>query len=416
MNSEFKNSQLIKWEPISVIQGRVLDYGLLAGAIFALFASIIAALLSKEYLFSTNFYFDVFSVVSLFIMFFARKSVPLKLKVLIGIAFTYLIVITSLIQYGTISNQKTLITLIPFLLVLVLDLKKALLAFLGLMISYIFISYLFVSQTLTYQPTTPVNTTPMFWVISGIVTFATGIIVMLLVHNYNLQISKTLSNLEATTAKLELRDIQRKDHLTEKNIMIQEIHHRVKNNLAVVSGLLELQMSAIQNDELHHAMQKSINRIMSIAKVHQLLYQSEDFIRIPFRQYVHDLSDTVIATMNSENKNIQFSNQVEVEYLNVHHGVPLGIIFNELITNSIKYAFATDYNNRISISATTNQNLVNVVYEDNGIGIEDIEEATRSSLGFTLIHSLLSQIDANYDYDTTSGFKLSFSFRSDSNH
>ena len=385
---------------------------LLIGSIFAAAGILTAMFISEPYFNTTNFYFDIFTVLSLSGMYVFRNSLSLKSKTLLAIGFIYIIFLSSIVQYGTLSNQKNLITLIPFLLILVFDLRTAFLAFIGLLVSYFFVSYLFLTGKIEYNPQAPVNLTPMFWIISGIVTFATGIIIMFLANNYNKEIGKSLNELEATTAKLKLRDRQHLDHIEEKNIMIQEIHHRVKNNLAVVSGLLELQMRHIEDARLEMAMQKSINRVISIAKVHEMLYLSEDFNKIPLKEYIHDLAHIVMSTMNCYHLDLKFSSTVEVNHLDVSHGVPVGIIINELITNSIKYGF-TDVSGdkKISIKITQNGELAEVMYSDNGIGIEDFEEASTKSLGFSLVQSLLTQLDASYQYNTANKFELRFSFK-----
>lgn len=202
------------------------------------------------------------------------------------------------------------------------------------------------------------------------------------------------------------------ENLNEKNVMLQEIHHRVKNNLAVVSGLLELQSYTIEDDQSKFIISKSINRILSIAKVHEMLYNSKNFNRIPFEQYIDELSQFILESMNDDGKNINFSTQIDIEYININHGVPLGIIMNELITNSVKYGFNGSENNSINLTVSANDNYFEVVYEDNGVGIEDFDKATTKSLGFTLINSLMHQIEANYNYETNNKFKLSFSFPS----
>jgi two-component sensor histidine kinase len=192
--------------------------------------------------------------------------------------------------------------------------------------------------------------------------------------------------------------------------MIQEIHHRVKNNLAVVSGLLELQSYQIKNPEMQFILSKSTNRVMSIAKVHEKLYETSDFRNIPFENYVNELANIIFASINKEDKVINLDLDIQVESLNINHGVPLGIIFNELITNSIKYGFSESENNLISISVYNSDDSIRVIYIDNGVGIVDFEATSGKSLGVTLIHSLLDQIDASFEYDTKDKFKLTFEF------
>jgi two-component sensor histidine kinase/PAS domain-containing protein len=205
------------------------------------------------------------------------------------------------------------------------------------------------------------------------------------------------------------------ENLQEKNVLLQEIHHRVKNNLAVVSGLLTLQSYHIDDPSSKTILGKSTNRILSIAKVHEMLYESKNFNNIPFNAYIDELANIILSSMNDEGKAIEFKTNIQVEDLSINHGVPLGIIFNELITNSVKYGFKNQEDNIISISVKPDGNNISVVYEDNGIGIEDFENAATKSLGFTLIRSLMEQIDAEYTYATEANFKLSFHFPSDSN-
>ena len=204
------------------------------------------------------------------------------------------------------------------------------------------------------------------------------------------------------------------ENLNEKNVLLQEIHHRVKNNLAVVSGLLQLQSFKISDSRTKFILGKSTNRILSIAKVHEMLYEAKNFNKIPFKKYIEELAQMILSSMNDEGKNINIQININVNYLNINHGVPLGIIFNELITNSVKYGFTEQEGNSIFISVEPDQKDIRVIYMDNGIGIDDFESATSKSLGFTLIESLMHQIEAEFIYDTKDRFKLSFTFPANS--
>jgi two-component sensor histidine kinase len=155
---------------------------------------------------------------------------------------------------------------------------------------------------------------------------------------------------------------------------------------------------------------------MSIAKVHQMLYESNNFTRLPFKKYINELVNIILSSMNFEHQDVEVKTNIEVQNININHGVPLGIIFNELITNSLKYGFSTNTRNLITISVYEDDGLIQVIFEDNGVGISNFEEASSKSLGFKLIASLLKQIEADYHYDTQSQFKLSFSFPSNIQH
>lgn len=232
---------------------------------------------------------------------------------------------------------------------------------------------------------------------------------MMPLKNKNGQINRVLVVAENITDRVETQKLI-EENLHEKNVLLQEIHHRVKNNLAVVSGLLELQSYNVTDEQSKFILNKSTNRILSIAKVHEMLYESENFNKIPFNRYINELSAIILDSMNQEEKVIHFQTEINVEYISINQGVPLGIIFNELITNSVKYGFNGSGENRIQIEVQRQDNTFYVTYSDNGSGIADFQQASTKSLGFTLIRSLLQQIEADFSYQTDQKFELSFSF------
>ncbi len=220
-----------------------------------------------------------------------------------------------------------------------------------------------------------------------------------------------LAVVENVTERKEIEQTIKRN-LEEKEILLQEIHHRVKNNLAVVSGLLELQAYRLEKPETIEMMNKSTNRILSIAKVHEMLYQSSDFTSISFSGYVEELSQIIMNTMNKEDKEIDILSDIQVETININQGVPLGIIFNELITNSIKYGFKGHSGHEISIKVKEIEDgRVEVIYKDNGVGIKKFDQEKRSGLGITLVENLLEQLDAEYKYRTDDGFQIQFLFK-----
>ena len=223
-------------------------------------------------------------------------------------------------------------------------------------------------------------------------------------------IQNFINDIQESNLKLQLRDKDLLERNHEKSILLQEIHHRVKNNLAVVSGLLQLQLFRINDSESRFILQKSTNRIMSIAKVHEMLYESENFDKIQFEQYLRELTTLITDSMDDLSTDVLFEYDIKVDSIDMHLGVPLGIIVNELITNSFKYGFTPSSEKRIKIEIFSDENRIFVEYSDSGVGIENFEIASQKGLGFTLIKSLLEQIEAEYRYETTDFFKLSFNF------
>lgn len=228
-------------------------------------------------------------------------------------------------------------------------------------------------------------------------------------YNQDGEIGSILCVSEDVSEKVK-KDQLIQDNLEEKNVLLAEIHHRVKNNLAVVSGLLELQGYHIQDPETKFMLRKNTNRILSIAKVHELLYESQNFSNLPFDAYIDELAQIILASLNSNNHDIRINTSINVKKLSINLGVPLGIIFNELITNSLKYGFKNRSGNSITIHVEADGDLIRVTYQDNGHGIANFESERGKSLGFTLIEQLLAQIDATHTYKTDEGFRVDFSF------
>lgn len=201
--------------------------------------------------------------------------------------------------------------------------------------------------------------------------------------------------------------------LREKTTLLSEIHHRVKNNLAIVSGLLELQKSEVNDERLSVYFNQSINRIISIAMVHELMYQTHDLSSVNVKDYLERLIPAISSTMQYSNTNVEFELEIHDYRLNINEAIPMGLMLNELITNSFKYAFTGDFGNKISICLNTEMDRVFVKYTDNGKGFkEEVDFEKPRNLGLNLIHSQLSQLEADYTVHTTDGFELEFSFTS----
>lgn len=203
-----------------------------------------------------------------------------------------------------------------------------------------------------------------------------------------------------------------KESLQEKEILLAEVHHRVKNNLAVISGLLELSASQTEDDKLTSLIQSSQLRIQSMAKVHELLYESEFFSKIPFKDYINSLLDTIQLTIDTSGFKPNFITYIEQIPLNINYAIPCGMLVNELITNSIKHAFPNSQTGTITINFYKEANRVILQVKDRGIGIEDdFDAASSSSLGMTLIRILSQQLDAELNMENTNvGFQTTVSF------
>jgi len=200
-----------------------------------------------------------------------------------------------------------------------------------------------------------------------------------------------------------------KEALKEKTTLLSEIHHRVKNNLAIVSGLLELQSMEVDHEH-KLPLQRSINRIHSIAMVHELMYETERLSSVNIKNYLDQLIPAIQRTMQTKNE-VAINLDLEEFQLNINQAIPLGLLFNELLTNSFKYAFLKIINGRIDISMKALDSKLHFTYKDNGPGFkvgQDFSEG--SGLGLNLIHAQLDQLHSDYVAKTNGKFELNFAF------
>ncbi len=202
--------------------------------------------------------------------------------------------------------------------------------------------------------------------------------------------------------------------LKEKEILLAEIHHRVKNNLAVISGLIDLQRHTLEDEEMKSILLDSQNRILSIAKVHELLYGSENFADISIQQLVEQLSEGISGSYNSKNLDIHFHINTGSISMNATQAIPFGLLLNELINNSYKHAFSESEEGNISIRLFEADRRWFLSYEDDGIGLPDnfnVEKMAESSLGFSLIYNLSYQLEAEHiEVEGDDGFRFSMDF------
>jgi two-component sensor histidine kinase len=199
----------------------------------------------------------------------------------------------------------------------------------------------------------------------------------------------------------------------EKTTLLTEIHHRVKNNLAIVSGLLELQKGEVEDQSLTAIFDQSINRIISIALVHELMYNNEDLSSIDVSVYLKKLIPAVTATMQNKAQNVQFVLKIDKYELNINEAIPLGLLLNELITNSFKYAFNGSDGNLVDLALRSVDDKVYITYYDNGKGYPEwVDFDHPKTLGLNLIHAQLNQLGASYTVDTENNFTLNFDFTS----
>lgn len=203
---------------------------------------------------------------------------------------------------------------------------------------------------------------------------------------------------------------------TEKDILLKEVHHRVKNNLTVINSLIEMQSETITDELSKSILLQCTNRIRSIALIHQNLYQTDNLALIELSNFTDDLCFQIIKILKEEQQIVVTKNNIPHLLLDIDTAVPLGLILNELLTNSFKYAFNKNLAGLIEINLTKiTESEFELVYSDNGPGLPpDIDIMSQKSMGLRLIHRLALQMKGNLTLkkaDNRTQFVIRFKYR-----
>ena len=199
--------------------------------------------------------------------------------------------------------------------------------------------------------------------------------------------------------------------LEEKNILLQEIHHRVKNNMQIISSLLNLQTRYVDNEEAVNVLKESQNRVRSMAMIHEKLYQSNDLSHINFVDYIQSLVSNLFYSYNIKNLQIKSILEIDDIRLNMETAVPCGLIISEIVSNSLKYAFPNEMHGEILVSFKSVEDGYELIISDNGVGLpEELDFDNNKSLGLILVKSLTEQIDGEITIHRNHGteFKIRF--------
>ncbi len=200
--------------------------------------------------------------------------------------------------------------------------------------------------------------------------------------------------------------------LSEKDVLLREIHHRVKNNLQLVSSLLTLQSRSITDESAIAAINDGKARVRSMALIHQDLYNKENLTGISVKGYIEKLSKEIFHTYNISEDIVQLELHVEDIDLDVETVVPLGLIINELITNSLKYAFPENQKGNIEISLKEKAGKLILKLEDNGVGLDPSEFQSATSFGNRLVNILTDQLDGKISVSSENGTLVSIEINS----
>ena len=199
--------------------------------------------------------------------------------------------------------------------------------------------------------------------------------------------------------------------LKEKEQLLKEIHHRVKNNMQIISSLLNLQSDNTVDEKILNLLRESRNRINSMALVHEMLYKSNDLSKIGLKEYIESLSVSIYQSYVRPQSDIEIIYDIEDDiYFDIDKMIPMGLILNEIISNSLKHAFPNK-KGIINISLKSEKNKYILVVNDNGIGFKkDFNVETDSHLGIQLIFMLSEQLGGAVKLEKEKGVSYSIVF------
>lgn len=202
-----------------------------------------------------------------------------------------------------------------------------------------------------------------------------------------------------------------KNSLKEKEILLSEIHHRVKNNLQVISSMLSLQADYISDAGTREHFRNSTNRIRTMALIHEKLYQSKDFSRIDIKEYLTDLTAFLLRSSVLLPGQISLNITGENFYMPLDNAIPCGLIVNELVSNSLKYAFTDKEEGTISINILLSGKTVTLTFSDTGRGLPaDLDISKSETLGLQLVYSLVRQLNGKIELQNSNGLTFTLTF------
>jgi two-component sensor histidine kinase len=209
-----------------------------------------------------------------------------------------------------------------------------------------------------------------------------------------------------TNAILEHKNKQITEMLQEKELLLREIHHRVKNNLQVVSSLLNLQSNYITDDIALEAINDGKNRVLSMALIHQNLYSDEHLAAIETKEYFDDLLVQLFESYNIDDEHIKLEKDIDNFLIDVDTMIPLGLITNELISNALKHAFKDRLEGKIFFSVKNINGNIIIAIKDNGIGVEPSLFTSSLSFGNKMIQAFVEKLKANFEVKNDCGTEI----------
>jgi two-component system, sensor histidine kinase PdtaS len=207
-----------------------------------------------------------------------------------------------------------------------------------------------------------------------------------------------------TNKELAAKNVIISTALGEKELLLREIHHRVKNNLQVISSLLHLQSKYIEDEKAMEVMREGRNRVKSMALIHQDLYQNDNLTSVEVAPYLTKLTESLFQSYNIDPDRIRLRSEVDAPRLDVDTLIPLGLILNELVSNALKHAFPNERLGEVAVSLKSLENALHLVVQDNGVGFAEHQKTKfEKSFGFEMVKTFAAKLKAKLEVENAEG-------------
>ena len=234
-------------------------------------------------------------------------------------------------------------------------------------------------------------------------------------QEYICAFGRDLTQRQETNKKITNINLELQKSLDEKEILLKEIHHRVKNNMEIISSLLAMQLRRATDEEVRYILKQSKSRINTMALVHEFLYLGENLAYINLQDYIKKLVEDIKELYISQNTKLDVDLHIDKLIFSTNRCIQIGMVLHELCVNALKYAFKEDRENLLCIHMNKIDDKIHVKIRDNGEGLEDVTSLYKSdSIGMQLIHSIVEdQLDATIEFKNNNGLECNIIFSKD---
>ncbi len=364
-------------------------------------------------------------VVSLYPLFMPDETVFLDLDVVgLSIAFLFFFLAYGLTRQGRYQLALGLSATIASVVIFVIspgesdiqDLRYLLMpVILFSLLMPAWVTSLFVAVNLVALliiPTVVYDVSFLTVLVQPVSFFLIGSVLVIIAANHREKLGREReSKILQTAEALRQSETGLQESLQEKEMLLKEIHHRVKNNMQIVSSLLSLQSGYVQDPQALQIFRESQNRVYSMALIHEKLYRSDNLAQIDLSDYVRDIAHSLVLSYSNVSSGIQLNFDTEQVILGIDAAVPCGLILNELISNALKHAFPDKQSGEIKISLHNAAQQIHLQVADTGIGFPpDLDFQHTTSLGLILVNNLVKQLNGSIALQNHKGVVFDIDF------